>query len=386
MDVNQALGDLELDNVLSSDAEVSNVMSAENADFQPMKLWYGSHDHAQLSPLGLGAEPGQQARIAVNHLLGLDPVFSKFTGAGTTIAILDSGINTKHAAFTNRISPASKSFVSDSIEDVLGHGTSCAGLACGSIVPFTIGDIDPVHVAFVGAAQEAKVMVCKVTPDGTKNADIDAVIRAIDYILAYNKWCSADNRANDRVSVVSISWGMPKFHFVLSKKIQEMISDDVIVVCAASNSGRKLKHSIMYPARLGHVLCIGSCNSDGVPSSFSPRGRELDFLAPGENLWAPTKSSAPKRFATVKGTSFAAPLVAGLVCRIIQDLRKLSIHYDCPMIIDQLHTVWGMREILKRISTLESTHAQEEGFGILQPKDYFEKNRNERKNFLKKLI
>ena len=378
-------------NVLSSDAEVSYGISAEGADFQPMKVWYGSRSHR--------GEPNlfdQQAACLpptpVNYLLALDSDhFPK--GAGTTIAILDSGINTQHTAFTGRISPASKSFVSHiiiplnpsvnlDIEDRLGHGTQCAGLACGSKVSFTLNGIPK---QFEGIAQEAKLMVCKVVPYGTTTADIGAVIQALQYILDYNTLCLAKNQVYDRVSVVAISFGMSKYSHLLSKKILEVIHSDIVVVCAASNSGRQYKQSIMYPARLGHVLCIGSCNSDGRHSSFSPGGRELDFLAPGEKLWAPT-IGGPGVFSTVQGTSFAAPLVAGLVCQIIQDLRDLSATCNQPWIIDQLHNVWGMREIMKEMSVIRGTHKEDEGFGVLTPREYFEKTPNEKITLLSNIV
>ncbi len=144
---------------------------------------------------------------------------------------------------------------------------------------------------------------------------------------------------------------------------------------------RQYQQSIAYPARLGHVLCIGSCNSDGRHSYFSPGGRELDFLAPGEKLWAPT-IGGPTAFSTVTGTSFAAPLVAGLVCQIIQDLRSLNQ----PWIIAQLQNVWGMREIMKEMSVIRGTHKEDEGFGVLRPRGYFEKTPNEKIILLSKIV
>ncbi len=364
------------ENLLSSDAKVSDLISAENADFQPMKLWYGSHaqpkEHSQDNDEQLSQE-FVDAATDDQQASGPPPIDLLPNGAGTTIAILDSGINTTHTAFAQRISQASKSFVSDSIEDVLGHGTQCAGLACGSE---DIIAIENHQLLFQGIAPEAKVMVCKVVPDGTNQASTYAVNQALDHILEHNSTCST----HDRVSVVSISLGKPTFDYPLSKKIQEVIYNDVIVVCAASNEGRKHKQSIMYPARLGHVLCIGSCNSYGGHSPFSPRGRELDFLAPGENVWAPT-IGGPSMYASVTGTSFAAPLVAGLVCQIVQDLRDQQ-----PLLIDQLHNVWGMREILKHMSTIQGVHHQDEGFGILRPLEYFKKTRNEKNSVLSKIL
>ncbi len=368
----------EADTVLSSDAKVSGV-SAENAASQPMKRWYGSHDHGQVKLSGTqnrDEQPNQQA-----------PMGTFLKGKGTTIAILDSGINTKHAAFTGRISPESKSFVSDSIEDVLGHGTLCAGLACGSKNTILL---DNVQHTIEGVVPEATVMVCKVVPDGTGEANIGAVIQALNHILQYNEGRSLSVHG-DRVSVVSMSWGMLGFHHLLSKKIQEVISNDVIVVCAASNYGAATTQPIVYPARLGHVLCIGSCDRYCKPSNFSPRGRELDFLTYGESLWGPSikpslnASSYASYYASGNGTSFATAVVAGLVCQIIEDLRNVEVVYEVSL-LEELHNVWGMREIMKHMSTTQGVHSQDEGFGSLVPLKYFKKTTNEKKTVLSEIL
>ncbi len=364
---------------LTSDAQVSEILSAEDADSQPMKIWFESIENedyeeslAQPPPESAGGPPPPTQlmnKLVENYYR---------TGEGITVAILDSGINTTHTAFVDRISSESKSFVGGTIEDTNGHGTQCAGLVCGATTYIVIdGHSYPVQ----SPAPQAKVLVCKVVPDGADDINVGASIEALDYILSYNQKASE----KDRVSVISFSWGLPKFHYCLAMKLQAVIFHDIIVVCAASNNGATSQQPIAYPARLGHVLCIGSCDYGGRHSSFSPRGRELDFLAPGENLWAPTIGGSDL-YAAVTGTSFATPLVAGVVCQLLEDLKKLSDHYRNPRILEYFCNVWGMRELLKSMCTMPSGHDKDDGFGILEPMKYFKKSDPEKYRILNDIV
>ncbi len=285
------------------------------------------------------------------------------------MAILDTGINISHKSFYHhnsgdtKISEHSQSFVGGSYDDSNGHGTQCAGILCGSPDEIQIaGDIVP----FNGIATDAKVMVCKVVEDGIEGPNLEAVCNAIDHIMNHNRYCAEE----DIVDVISLSFGMPGFEHTLTKKIQDALSNDIIIVCAASNSGKKFRESITYPARLGHVLCIGACSANGKPTDFSPVGRELDFLAQGEGILAPVGNSG--EYCTNSGTSFSAPLVAGIVCQVIEDLRRLSVVYNDTRVLSLMHNVWCMRELLKKMATVQGKHSDKSGYGSLNPKDYFE--------------
>lgn len=363
---------------LTSDAHLSKekIQSWQLAK-QPFNIWHG-RDEPDINQVVArvscdGSSP--VAEDSFNPTLPTVPFVP--TGRGTTVAILDSGINASHTAFREeggfKISVHSRSFIggdATDIVDTLGHGTQCAGLLCGSADTIALQGTNKT-LPFCGIAPNAQVMVCKVVQDG-EAASIEAVCKAIDYIRDYNQSCASGNCTDSKVSVISLSFGMTGFHSKLTSKIQEALYDGVIVVCAASNNGKKIRQPITYPARLGDVLCIGACTANGKPADFSPVGRELDFLAHGETIWAPTVGG-DRAYDSVNGTSFAAPLVAGIVCCVIEDLRRLSeaIAGNGAPIWERMHNVWCMRELLKEMASRE--HSGESGYGMLNPTDYFER-------------
>ena len=390
---------------LTSDARLSDEgVQASQLAKQPFNIWYGVEEQDSSSS---NNKCVVDSPVEPSKAIGSSPVLTARggfearaaglpTGQGTTVAVLDSGINECHTAFSRHlingvytISQYSKSFVDgESIQDMLGPGTQCAGLLCGS--PDTIRLQDTVEtVPFQGIAPDAKVMVCKVVRNGTEMADVEAVCEAIDYIREFNQRCDEQEASSAKVNVISLSFGMSGFHHKLTRKIQEALNDDIIVVCAASNSGKKTRQPITYPARLGHVLCIGACTSNGKPADLSPIGRELDFLAYGDTIWAPTVGNSNAAYNIVSGTSYAVPLVAGVVCQVIEDLKRLSdlvvLNGGVPF-WPYMHNVWCMRELLKKMAAVEGKHSEKSGYGILDPREYFEKCDSEKLRIIESIL
>ena len=327
-------------------------------------------------------------------------------GAGTVLAVLDTGIAYNHLAFssthlevefTDKVLEC-KNFISsdenEDCEDVNGHGTQCAGIACG--LSFS-GESEgkekergreggDTYYPFNSPAPGARLLVCKIGHNETddEEASIRAINVALDYIISYNEKTENSER---KVDVISLSFGFDYFDGELAKRVQEAVSRGIIVVCCASNDGSKLPNPISYPARLGNVLCIGACDKYGSPTQFTSRGREIDFLELGEEVWAPTLGLGGNCIKSVKGTSFSTPSVAGLICRLLQDLRRLSRGApDAPWLYDRMHNVWCMRELLKGMSVMQGHHDTARGYGKLIPQQYFKKGDEERVRMCKEIL
>ena len=51
-----------------------------------------------------------------------------------------------------------------------------------------------------------------------------------------------------------------------------------------------------------------------------------------------------------------------------------------------LHNVWCMRELLKEMAVVKGKHCDKNGFGVLNPREYFDKVDEEKLRIIKKII
>ena len=167
-----------------------------------------------------------------------------------------------HPAFASRMNTNRLyQFVGDTsltIGDCYGHGTLCAGVACGD--PFQ-STFDGSIVKCRGVSPKATLVVCKAYDrKGTRWYGVEALQRLIQAI---------DNE-NLKLDVVVLSSGCADHTPDLHEAIKTLDQRGVIVVCAASNEGAKDKAAICYPARYPETICIGAHDRHGNQSSFSP--------------------------------------------------------------------------------------------------------------------
>ena len=290
-----------------------------------------------------------------------------YQGEDTVIAVVDSGINEYHPAFQANWNPKDPQIIyianfcnSDTGKDVIGHGTMCAAVACGQPYQAFLPESDEVVPIPSGVAPKAKLIICKVA-EGITGIQNEHIARALHWL----KEIREGSKSGITVDVVSLSFGSRGFNKDIANAVTALIHAGVIVVCAASNEGHKYQQPICFPARLGNVMCIGSHDNHGKPSPFSPVGQDIDFLAPGENILAP-KARSYGNIQPYSGTSCSAPAVAGLICLILECIKK-----EHPDLLKELHNHWMMKEILRELSTNSGMHCDDRGYGALYPKRFF---------------
>ena len=223
------------------------------------------------------------------------------TGQGTTVAIIDSGIDYTHPDLGGCFGAGCKvvggyDFVNndDDPMDTHGHGTHVAGIVAGN------GTI-------TGVAPEAALMaykVCNTNEDCSTSGIIAALERAV----------------MDQVDAVNISLGaLGSPDDPLAQATDQAVDQGVAVVVAAGNN--KDYRRIDSPGVAAKALTVGATNkSDGLYglTSRGPVSSYLikpDLVAPGENIY----SSKPNHsYAPMSGTSMASPHIAGAVALLKQ--------------------------------------------------------------------
>ena len=233
--------------------------------------------------------------------------------------IMDSGINFTHDEFNydnlEKVDFYTLSKFNGNFNDDIGHGTAVASMAVGKNL---------------GVCSYVKLMNVKIGGmiDGQQyNANLLEVGEAIDAIMDAVV-------ANPTVTrIVNMSWGVSRSAW-LDVKVQSLIDAGVFVVCAAGNGSIDVDQ--ISPAGLNTVMTVGAIDQYDIPAGFnniSPSdsglatstGLELDIFAPGDNVVI-ADISGNSNYKTSSGTSFSAPLVAGVAC-VIASVNSNTLFY-----------------------------------------------------------
>jgi subtilisin family serine protease len=109
-----------------------------------------------------------------------------------------------------------------------------------------------------------------------------------------------------RVSVINISLVGPS-NRALAAAVEAAIARGCVVVAAVGNDGPAA--APLYPASYDGVIGVTGVDQRNRVLPEAGRGAQVDFAAPGMDFSAATPEGAYSR---VRGTSYAAPIVAGL--------------------------------------------------------------------------
>jgi hypothetical protein len=200
------------------------------------------------------------------------------TGAvkGKAVGLIDGGV-ARHPALSGAIEQ--RGFARGAPR-VSGHGTAIASLISGS---------GPV----VGATPGAPLLVADVYGDDPAGGGAFAIARALGWMAA---------RGAPFVTVSLVGPANP----LLAGAIRRAREKGVSVVAAVGNDGPAAPPA--YPASYPGVIAVTGIDKRGRLLPEAGRALHVDFAAPGADMQA-AHSGGGKR--AVRGTSFAAPLVAG---------------------------------------------------------------------------
>lgn len=274
-------------------------------------------------------------------LLGIPSVWWETMGEGVKVAVLDTGIDTDHPDFESAIADTAD-FTGDGIEDANGHGTHCAGIIGARLN----------NVGFVGVAPKCQLLIGKVLDDEGRG-DYQWIAEGIDWA------------ANQGAHIISMSLGGPVSTNILHKAVHMAMAKGVYIICAAGNEGSLYRNSVGYPGRYGGVVTVASHDRNGNRSGFSSRGGEIDFMAPGSNIWSTYKDGG---YAELSGTSMATPFVAGLSALIVAKHLK-STSNNTPLENNE-----DLKNHLLWMAAHPGHHDNEAGYGPLLPFQYFGAN------------
>ncbi|MGH3993700.1 MAG: S8 family serine peptidase, partial [Pseudonocardiaceae bacterium] len=225
------------------------------------------------------------------------------TGAGVTIAIIDTGIEASHPDLQGARFLQGYDFVDDDPipQDGNGHGTHVLGIA---------GATEANGIGVASVAPGATILPVRVLgDDGT--GDLGNVVRGIDYAVA--RGADIINLSIGSEAPVEGTPGQ------FNAAIDRALDAGRIVVGAAGNDGLPV---CGQPSAEGRMLCVGAVDRRREHSSFSNYGVGLGLVAPGGSGQPFSGENVPSTYdggySERAGTSQAAPHVSGVAALLVQ--------------------------------------------------------------------
>jgi subtilisin family serine protease len=244
------------------------------------------------------------------------------TGAGVTVAVVDTGVDTENPEFAGRLVPGASWTCPAGVavpclglehsDDHHGHGTHVAGTVAAAA--------DGAGVT--GVAPRAKIMPVRVGDDeGSITGDLPAAIR----------WATAHGADVITMSIGYIVGSGAIFYNPLldidelDDAIREAAEAGILVTLSAGNDA--LPYCGQGELYQNYALCVGAYGTQEDPAVYSNWGAEMDVFAPGGGLatceggiWSTAPTDMPEvdsctdtpGYAVMSGTSMAAPHAAGV--------------------------------------------------------------------------
>jgi subtilisin len=288
------------------------------------------------------------------RLMGIDPASSRFSGKGVRIGIIDSGCDNSHPLLRHithgRDFAPGGTEVSWS-EDLVSHGTHCAGL---------ISALSSSEQGIMGCAPEAELHVLKVIPGGR----VSDLLAAIDACI---------ERELDLINISVVSDG---FSELVSQKLQEARHKGIACVVAAGNTAGP----VAFPATLPGILAVAAVGKlrefpadsshalnvipqligadDIFAASFSAAGPQVALSAPGVAVVSTVPGGG---YAAADGTSVAAAHVSGFAALLLAHhplFKESSFRVRSPARVQALF------ELLRGSAVARYPDAQRCGAGV----------------------
>jgi hypothetical protein len=291
---------------------------------------------------------------AYNAVHAAEAIQAAGGGSQRDVAVIDTGVDAGHPDLAGRLGPGFDTATGGTdVHDALGHGTFVTGL---------ISAVDGNGIGGRGVAGATQVLPVRASLDG--GFTVGDVLRALDYAI------------RSHADVANLSLAGATLTRSQSRALSVAFLNDVLPVAASGNHGTRV---LEYPAAgiggkrgdKGIGLSVAATRPDGQPGVFSTHNDYVSVAAPGADevgcsegvfstiprdslstLWDDPQSCSRVfvdtvgggRWAYAEGTSFAAPIAAGIATLVWQVQPKLASEQVADVIVRSAHqTIAGER-------------------------------------------
>lgn len=211
--------------------------------------------------------------------------------AAGRVGLIDDGVDAHHAA----------------LEAVTIHPHGCGGAVLAAVHGTAVASLLAGRAGrFRGAAPGAELYAADVFCGRPTGGEVDEVAEAFAWLM------------HEHVPVINVSLVGPA-NRTLESVVAGAVARGYLIVAAVGNDGPAAPP--LYPAAWPGVVGVTAVDGRRRVLPEAERGPQVKFAAPGADM---TAARTPRGYALVRGTSFAAPIVAGLLAQALHSPDKAS--------------------------------------------------------------
>jgi len=273
--------------------------------------WHFAHNEELASQYG----------IDKNANIHIEGAWEITRGEGVVVAVIDASyFDWEHEDLRENVmmtynSDEDNNHISNNGEsDEHSHGSTVAGFIASPIN----------QKGLVGAAPKAKLLLIRQV-----DSSDSATIKAFEY--------ARDNGAR----VINCSWGTNSVSEGVATALLDLKDDGITIIFATGNESQDMDDEFINDeSELPSVIGVGATDESNKVAHYSNYGRNIDLVAPGGNLNQSIgilglddigergsytqRSIVDDNYAFSNGTSFAAPITAGVVALMLSANPNLT--------------------------------------------------------------
>jgi subtilisin family serine protease len=270
---------------------------------------------------------------------------SPYTGKGVVVAVLDTGIDLEHAAFSSnpgRI--VQKDFTGEGDGDQNGHGTHCAGTIFGDdVTGVRIGIARGIRQALIGKVLDRRgggdtaQLLDGILWASRAGANVISMSLAFDFPGMVDRLMQSDGLKREpatSMTLASYRENVRLFDTLASLvAAQSQMFSKCIIVAAAGNESARPDYEIITapPAAADGILSVGAIDRKSRVAPFS--NAMPDVAAPGVDI---RSAAAGGGLASMNGTSMATPHVAGIAALWLEKVMTSNPAFKANEVMGKL--------------------------------------------------
>lgn len=157
------------------------------------------------------------------------------------------------------------------LNDIVGHGTFIASLFSG-VSSSTSGEEELITEGLAPNISLMPLKIIRSNDNDSESFTIGDFVKAVKYAVS--------NSVN--IISLSLTWRSPPIEVV--EIFRWAYNHGVLIVSVTGNDGEFVE-GISELSRLPEIMAIGAINQSGLKTEFSQYGKEIDIVAPGDNVF-----------------------------------------------------------------------------------------------------